>query len=220
MPSLYTPAVLILKLYYDLKKQARGFYNLASRYGHFQTIRQWSCLDASGKPVPWYTYPAIEYLSHLDLSPFNVFEYGSGNSTRWWAPRCASLTSVEDDAKWYGKIRPALTGNVNYVLEPDAQKYVALFSSADIVIIDGSHREECANRFLESPTAAMLIFDNADWFPAAVERLRGLGWPQVDLHGFGPINEYTWTTSVFINPARAGEIRYRRALRSVCGIDR
>ncbi len=30
--------------------------------------------------IPWYTYPAIEYLLSIDLSEMDVFEYGCGNS--------------------------------------------------------------------------------------------------------------------------------------------
>jgi hypothetical protein len=65
----------------------------------------------------------------------------------------------------------------------------------------------------------MLILDNADWYPKSVrfvqEKLR---WIQTDFHGFGPINSYTWTTSVFINPARHSELSYSRRLNPKGGI--
>jgi hypothetical protein len=214
----------VKKLRWDLRKQSKGFSNLATRYGQFRSIRQWSCLDGDGRPIPWYTYPAIEYLSHIDFSALKVLEYGSGNSTIWWATRCTRLTSVENNLEWHTKIQAEVGGlkNVTYLLEPDEQRYVQQcgVSDADIVIIDGEHRAQCADWFMSCDRhTVMLIFDNADWYPKTIAKLQSLGWVQVDFHGFGPINEYTWTTSIFLNPSRRGEIQYGRPLRSVCAIN-
>src|SRR5688572_10403591 len=52
----------------------------------------------SGQPIPWYTYPAIEFIRQLDFSQSTVFEYGSGNSTMFWAASAARVISVEEDA--------------------------------------------------------------------------------------------------------------------------
>lgn len=38
------------------------------------------------------------------------------------------------------------------------------------------------------------------------------------VHGFGPINDYSWTTSVFINPERRDQIRHASQLVSACGL--
>jgi hypothetical protein len=65
----------------------------------------------------------------------------------------------------------------------------------------------------------MLILDNSDWYPNSVSFLQGeLGWIQADFHGFGPINNYTWTTSVFLNPKRYQELKYQKNLKSKCGL--
>jgi hypothetical protein len=61
----------------------------------------------------------------------------------------------------------------------------------------------------------MIILDNSDWFPETVDVLRStLGWFELDFHGFGPINGYTWTTTIFINPKRYNELVYKRNLSS------
>lgn len=63
----------------------------------------------------------------------------------------------------------------------------------------------------------MLILDNSDWYPKSVAFLREkLRWMQTDFHGFGPINNYTWTTSIFVNPVRYNELRYQNVLKSQC----
>jgi len=65
----------------------------------------------------------------------------------------------------------------------------------------------------------MLVLDNSDWYPKSVRFIQdNLGWMQIDFHGFGPINNYTWTTSVFINPLRYRELKYPSSLKSVCGL--
>lgn len=127
------------------RKQGRNFKSLATNYGQWTTIRDWTSVDEKGRPIPWYTYPTTEFLSHLDLSALKVFEYGSGNSTLWWSERAKQIMSVEDDEDWYIKIKNSLQNkDVDYRLEKDRQKYFSMASDDfDIYIIDGKHRREC-----------------------------------------------------------------------------
>src|SRR5436190_7758977 len=107
-------------------------------YGHGLSVRRQQAVDAAGNPIPWYTYAAIEWLRQLDLSKMDVFEYGSGNSTVWWASQCHTLTSVEHDRSWYDGTAPLLPTTVDYRLLPDPEAYVsACDGEYDIVIVDG-----------------------------------------------------------------------------------
>ena len=54
------------------------------------------CLDRDGNPIPWYTYPAIEYLSQFDYSQKKIFEFGTGYSSMYWAKRAQKVISIED----------------------------------------------------------------------------------------------------------------------------
>jgi hypothetical protein len=218
----FVPSLLL-----DVRKQAMTFANLAQRYGQFRTIRKKSCLDRDGAAIPWYTYPAIEYLSHIDFSNRKVLEYGSGNSTLWWAGRCEELVSVEGNSEWYEANRSAVeqSTKVKYLLKTSEKDYVRqdYLRTAGVVIIDGDYRSRCADYLIESHSdkshqIAMAVFDNADWYPQTMRKLKeSLRWLQVDFHGFGPINDYSWTTSIFINPA-GPEMRYLRPLMSRCGL--
>jgi protein-L-isoaspartate O-methyltransferase len=157
------------------------------------------------------------------MSQFNVFEYGSGNSTLWWSKRAEKVTSVEDDEAWYEKIKHALktVKNVDYRLEVDRKRYYSMASNNfDIFIVDGKYRLQCLEHILSlDGEGLMIILDNADWYPKSVRYLQeNLGWIQTDFHGFGPINNYTWSTSIFVNPARHNELRYGKALRSQCSL--
>ena len=128
----------------NLRKQASNFKSLAQNYGQWKTIKNFSSVDKSGLPIPWYTYPTIEFLSHLDLSSFRVFEYGSGNSTLWWAARSKQVTSVEDNELWFKKVKLLLKEqNVEYRLEKDLQKYSTMATNDfEVYIVDGKYRRE------------------------------------------------------------------------------
>lgn len=180
-------------------------YILAFKFGQAKTAQRRTSTDKLGRPIPWYTYPAIEYLGQLDFSGKRVFEYGSGNSTLYWSERCRAVTSVEDDEKWHGAISKRIPRNVQYDLILDKTGYVdsinAFERSFDVVVIDGSHRYECAIEAVNMLSSdGIIILDNSDWHPNAAEYLREASLIQVDMFGFGPINHYTWATSLFLTP--------------------
>lgn len=217
---------VIAKTVANSRQQLTNFKILAAGYGQYASIKQWSCVDANNKPIPWYTYPALEYLRHLDLTETNVFEYGSGNSTCWWALRVKAITSVEDDAEWFERVKTTIfktdQNNVQYFFETEKYRYVnRLSKNTDIVVIDGNFRQECAQHILNDKNhfgAAMLVFDNSDWYPVTIKKLReSLGWLEVDFHGFGPINAYTWTTTIFIHPNRINMLKFSENLGSLYG---
>lgn len=208
-------------------KQLGAFRALATSYGQHRSMTSNMCVDASGNPVPWYTYPAIEYFSHLDFSAASVFEYGSGNSSRWWASRCKDLVAVESDRGWFETISASnKAANFKYLFaEPERypQQIEAFATAFDIVIVDGIRRADCAKCAVEHIAkhgGRWLILDNSNWYPKLMRELdRQLRWLQVDFHGFGPINRYTWTTSVFVNPQAVGHFPRLRALAPVAGTE-
>lgn len=208
-----------------LRKQVTNFQILARDYAQWPTVRDWECRDAKGHEIPWYTYPAIEYFSHIDFCDMNVFEFGSGNSTIWWASQAKSIVSIEDDQSWYERVNRVLQKNkhetVKYELIKDKSSYVeSLRHDFDIVIVDGKHRPECVDRYLSlERSGVMLVFDNSDWYPQSLEKIRcELKWIEIDFHGFGPINNYTWCTTVFVNPECSNRISYKKALEPISGL--
>jgi len=87
-------------------------------------------------------------------------------------------------------------------LEPDGdycRAAEATQSKYDIVVIDGRDRVNCAKRSLDSlKPAGVFIWDNSDR-PEFEEGLRALiprGFRSLDFEGLGPVNPYTWMTSI------------------------
>lgn len=58
--------------------------------------------------LPWFSFAAIHFLESFAKPSMNVFEYGSGGSTLFFAKRCARVVSTEDDPEWLGRVRSAL----------------------------------------------------------------------------------------------------------------
>ena len=179
---------------------------LATQYGMAQSARKFQPIDVKGEPIPWYTYPAIEYLKNHEFSSVKVFEYGSGNSSIFFKNLGAEVFSVEEDQSWYEvQIK---NGHKSCIYSDDKDEYVSSilkFNDADVVVIDGGWRTDCA-RFLahkildKKINPAIVIFDNSEWFPEAIKYFEGkTKWLRVDFCGFTPINPYCSATSMFFN---------------------
>ncbi len=177
-------------------------------YGYFKSRELSMSVDADGDPIPWYTYPAIEYLSSLDFRECSVFEFGSGSSSIWWAKRAKEVYSVENKPEYFEKLQNAKLDNNKIFFRENSESYseciVEQGKVFDIIIIDGKRRFECLEKSLDCLSdKGMLIFDNSDrclifnHYKRALQRLNQEDFIQVDFKGFTPINTYTSVTSIF-----------------------
>ena len=162
-------------------------------------------MDAAGNPIPWFTYAAIEFLEKRLQKSFRVFEFGSGNSTRWWARRVDFLISCEHDPVWYNKMKSDLPSGVTYLLETVengsyARSVRISGTSFHIIVIDGTDRVECARRALDSLLPeGVIVWDNSDReeYRTGYDLLTREGFRRLDFFGLGPINAAGWCTSIF-----------------------
>lgn len=186
-----------------LYARAHGFLKDS---GWLRSARTRRPLDAAGNPVPWYTYPTIDFLAEKDLSALSVFEFGSGGSTIWWAGKADKVTAVEHAKAWVDEMRPKLPANVTYLYEdlvPDGAYCRAAKSTGnrfDVIVNDGRDRVNCAFNTLEALSdRGIIIWDNAERarYQAGYDFLIGKGFRRLNFHGFGPINSKRWLTSIF-----------------------
>ncbi len=197
---------IVLKLIpSSIKKQTKNFIILSKIYGQYKSIKNSSSINEKDETIPWYTYPAIEFLNQFDFSDKKVFEFGLGNSSLYWSERSLSLISIEHDYGWFNKMNDNIRSNQRLFLKKNKDEYVKSINTFetkfDIIIIDGVFRQDCSmevekNLNLES---GIVILDNSDWYAETAKFLRdSMNMIQIDFHGFGPINSYTWTTSLFL----------------------
>jgi hypothetical protein len=183
--------------------QINNFKTLSSSYGQFKSINFKESI-INKEPVPWFTYPAIEYIFQLDFREKRIFEFGSGNSTIFWSNRCKFLASVEDDKEWYEKILDKVPTDVDYIFAESKKEYIESVlkysEKFDVIIIDGKFRWDCAlNAIQMLDDEGFIILDNSDWHEQTANLFRENNLIEVDMSGFGPINNYTWTTSFFFS---------------------
>lgn len=168
-------------------------------------------VDEQGRPVPWYTYPAILWLDPRVPATARVFEYGAGNSTRWYAERVAAVRSVDHDERWVAALRPQVPANVELVHQPtrgdlleapDDDPYVTALEDPgawDVVVIDGRARNACARRTLPAlHDHAIAIVDNSDrpGLAPTLELAGALGLRRIDFSGPAPGSGRLGTTTV------------------------
>jgi hypothetical protein len=174
--------------------------------GWLESVRSKRPMDENGRPLPWYTYPAISFLSKRIHSDLTVFEFGSGNSTLWWAARVKRVHAVENHKGWAAQMKSNLPGNVTYRYEslvPDGEycrsaKTTKL--SFDVIVIDGRDRVNCARHSLEAISReGVFIWDNSDRirYSEGFDLLHAENFKRIDFQGLGPINTKPWMTSVF-----------------------
>ena len=162
-------------------------------------------VDARGMPIPWMTYPAVAFLEPRLKSSFRVFEYGSGNSTFWWAARVARVDSCEHDSAWIARLQQRLPGNVRlrHVPLENGQYGTAVIEARgpfDLVVIDGRDRVNCAqNSVSVLGTHGVIVWDDTyrQEYEPGYESLRQAGFRRLDFHGLAPIMPNTSCTSIF-----------------------
>jgi hypothetical protein len=175
--------------------------------GWTRSRRASKSVDATGSPVPWFTYPATDFLTSRISNHLRVFEWGAGGSTLWWAQRTAEVVTCEHDPNWYNEVLRLRPGNVTVVLRSiEGHVYaseVLNHKRFDVIVIDGADRLACANSSMSALSpGGVIVWDNSDRASAqeGLEILRTAGFKRVDFRGLGPIGLDAWTTSILYRP--------------------
>lgn len=222
-PQAETPAVdpAVVEMLAHQPKLVTNLDILARLLGQAASIDQRRPIAANGSPIPWFTYPALEYLGQWDFSGKYVFEYGCGYSTAYWSHRGARVWSVEHDRDWIDEMTGFGLEGVELLHRSERDSYAAAIMvpgrKMDVIVIDGVWREDCVRHCLSylAPDG-FLILDNSDWYWEAGRYIRDQGFLEVSFSGFGPINDYTSTTSLFF-PGRPTSQRNFQPPRPVGG---
>lgn len=175
--------------------------------GWLRSMEEKSAVDMDGNPIPWITYPALDFLTKRVSAEMSVFEYGSGNSTFWWSSRVKSLVSCEHDKEWYAEFSPKIPENTTYMLRrakggsSDYYMEISNYTDAfDILVIDGRDRVECIKHGLGSlHHDGVVVWDNSDReeYREGFELLRGNDFKSLDFWGMGALATRRWCTSIF-----------------------
>lgn len=181
----------------------KSLIDIMEAKGFGTSVANQVAVDRAGNPIPWFSYPAIDYLNGIDLRDKRVFEFGSGCSTLFWAQNCREVVGVESDRQWFAKVQSVLPPNCLILLRDDESAYVNALEEYpgdfDVIIIDGAmNRRKMAEKSLAKlHPGGFIILDNSDCHVKAASVLRDADLIQVDLVGFAPINHFEQATSFF-----------------------
>jgi hypothetical protein len=173
--------------------------------GWIQSISQGKPSNANNEPVPWLTYPAIDFLDSIIDSDWSVFEWGSGNSTLWWSKRVRQVQTIESDLNWFQEVQTRLPDNAqisHYKSEEEYSKSIHKFDDNcfDVIVIDGDFRNKCAQECINKlKKDGIIVFDNTDGmeFNEGVLFLQSNEFYRIDFWGMIPSYLYKNCTSIF-----------------------
>lgn len=147
-----------------------------------KNINEWQFLDKNGMVLPWYTKPFLDILVTWNTKNWDVFEWGGGYSTVWWAAHAKSIVTVDNNLEWMSAVQKylnqlnltnvtiknrELAKNADIGEGGELSTYVMAIDEDqklyDCIIIDGWHRNTCATKVLNHlKPNGILILDNAN----------------------------------------------------------
>jgi len=173
--------------------------------GFFESVRKKDSIDKDGNPIPWITYPAIEFLKTRLNKSMEVSEYGCGNSTLWLAKRVKSVISIEHNKSWFEKVNKIKPKNVTLILKElnsgdYSREILNYYNSFDIIVIDGRDRVKCVKNSLNAlKENGVVVWDDSDRkdYEKGYAFLKRNGFQRIDFWGIGATVAIKFCTSIF-----------------------
>lgn len=174
--------------------------------GWFKAFDSKSPVDGDGNPIPWVTYSFIDFIKERLGKQHTVFEFGSGNSTFFYAKYAGIVVSVEHDKEWYEKIVKTKPENAEMIFSEltrggdYCRMPVKLGEKFDIIIVDGRDRVNCCKQAVDalSPNGVVVLDDSErEFYRTGVDFLKKNGFKHLSLSGISPGLFYRKSTSIF-----------------------
>ena len=170
--------------------------------------------------VPWFSFPAIRQLESHIRRDHQVFEFGSGGSSFFFAARAGHIVSVESHADWHDRVQAVTRErgitNLECELHPLAGGKLANYRSSpffqrvltghwDIIVIDcfcgfadgsfGQLRRHAFELSLNQVApGGMIVLDDSWLYPELLGPRAG--WEVHDFVGVGPCRYGVTSTAI------------------------
>jgi hypothetical protein len=180
--------------------------SMLRQLGYVESVKTKRPCRRDGSPIPWMNYHVIQFLEQRLTKDLSLFEFGSGNSTCFYASLVDSVISLEEDKEWYEYVKETMPANVKLLLF-DAGSQGNYCESAgrqdgkfDVIVVDGSERVAC---LMQAPDAltdkGAIILDDSHFGPFAegIDFLVGQGFRKLDFEGLKPNSIRAYRTTVF-----------------------
>jgi precorrin-6B methylase 2 len=177
--------------------------------GWVKSFRTHSGFNGNGDPIPWYTYPAISFLENRIDKNMEIFEFGCGNSTLWWAAKGKSVIAIEHDQNWVIKMKERLPTNAKIEFcelttnGEYCRKTTEYTNKFDIILVDGRDRVNCIKNCMQAlKPGGVIILDDShrEEYQPAFRFLEENEFRHIDFSGLRPVYLSESTTTVFYRP--------------------
>jgi hypothetical protein len=174
--------------------------------GWFNSFKSKAPVDQDNKPIPWVTYSFIDFIKPRLNQQHTIFEFGSGNSTYFYAKFAGIVVSVEHDKDWYDKILKTKPENAELIycdLVRDGdycRMPIKLEENFDIIIVDGRDRVNCCKQAVKAISEkGVIVLDDAEreGYKEGIDFLVKKGFKELPFTGISPGLFYRKSTSVF-----------------------
>jgi hypothetical protein len=183
--------------------------------GWFNSFKSHKSVDNNGKPIPWFSYPFIDFLTPRLSKEITVFEFGSGNSTLFFAERVKKVISIEHNKAWYQIVNKSKPNNVDLMLtKSDSSKdYLDAIKNmnvvADVIIVDGLHRIDCLQVGVEKLSdKGVIVLDDSERneYKPGIDFVLQKGFKSLEFWGIAPTVLFKKCTTVFYRSNNCLEI--------------
>jgi len=142
-------------------------------------------IDQNNQPIPWFSYPAIDYLKNKLKKNFTIFEYGCANSTLFFSKYCQRVISLETNQIWHEILCQKIIQEHHFLeqkkisqtpLSLPCSKFKNDFSEVEIIIMsDGLTNpdyQNYANLFKEK--FDVILIDSLKRYQCAINAINAL----------------------------------------------
>lgn len=174
--------------------------------GWLESMHRGHGCDRQGQPLPWMNYAVQRILDERLTQAMNLFEYGSGSSTLFFAQRVAKVVAVEHDKHWCDWLAAQLPQNAEVIHRANDEDGLYCRSIRDreetfqVIIVDGWDRRNCLLQAVQVlPVDGVIILDDSerDKLKPSVDALKAQGFRELPLYGPKPMGVLTAMTSIF-----------------------
>lgn len=181
-----------------------------TRVGWYRSVARKEPVGADGAPIPWWSYPALEFIGGRLQPTMRVLEFGSGYSTMWLAGRVQQVVSLEADREWLEMLRTRVPGNVELIGasrdKSGAEQALVPEQEYDVMVVDGLNRVGAAKSSLRwLAPGGIIIYDDYDletrpWHAEAGQFLHEHGFRDIVFAGPAPMADGYHCTALFYRP--------------------
>jgi hypothetical protein len=210
--SRFPIAALRYRAYKMLIRNPNSYLHLS---GWMQSQKERRPIDQNGNPIPWMNFPVVRILQERLTKDLNLFEFGSGYSTLFYAKKVRAVTSVEYDEKWLNIIKSQVPDNVNIIFkreDVDGDYCRAIGETGDrydVVIVDGRDRVNCIKQSISALSVkGVILLDDSqrERYQEGIDFAKSKGFKALNLEGLKATGTEVDRTTIFYREGNCFEI--------------